>query len=194
MATSSLILGSVLLLGILATAMPQDFPYPALSVVDNHISEMTKFSNDTNESILQKRQPGGVIICTDINFGGTCGYAKQPYEECIQLTSPYFHTISSLGPDQFNALVLYSDNNCGDPGAITVVYPGSSDLRQVKKVNGDGSWNDHTGSFKVRQIPGAACLGYDIDFVNTFPDTNCNWCCGKCALGGEDCCPQGAGC
>ncbi|KAH8799687.1 hypothetical protein F5884DRAFT_113938 [Xylogone sp. PMI_703] len=167
--------------------------YPVLTS-ENHAAEMMQLANVTDTRRLETRQDGGIIICTDINWQGTCGYAKQPWNTCIQLTAPYWHTISSIGPDQFNAVVLYSDFDCTDPDAITITYPGKPDLTQVGKVNGDGSWNDHTGSFRVFQIPGADCLGYDIDFVGSFPDTNCQWCCGGCTIGGEDCCPQGAFC
>jgi len=47
-----------------------------------------------------------VIICQDINWQG-CGYAKQPWDLCIQLDAPWWHTISSIGPDEFNAIVAY---------------------------------------------------------------------------------------
>ncbi|CZR51257.1 uncharacterized protein PAC_01132 [Phialocephala subalpina] len=39
---------------------------------------------------LSKRQPGGVFITTDINWGGTTGYAKQPFDLCIQLNDPWY--------------------------------------------------------------------------------------------------------
>ncbi|KAE9410239.1 hypothetical protein BT96DRAFT_931039 [Gymnopus androsaceus JB14] len=48
---------------------------------------------------LEKRTPGGVYICTDINWGGECGYAVQALDACISLTSPWYDTISSFGPD-----------------------------------------------------------------------------------------------
>lgn len=32
---------------------------------------------------------GQVYICTDINWGGNCGFAKQPWDQCIQLDSPW---------------------------------------------------------------------------------------------------------
>lgn len=47
----------------------------------------------------QKRTVGGVYICTDVQWHGKCGYAVQPLNECIYLTSPWYKTISSFGPD-----------------------------------------------------------------------------------------------
>ena len=48
---------------------------------------------------LQKRTPGGVELCTDINWGGTCGYAVQPLNTCIILGDDWKNKISSFGPD-----------------------------------------------------------------------------------------------
>ncbi|KAJ6560355.1 hypothetical protein B0H19DRAFT_1260965 [Mycena capillaripes] len=48
---------------------------------------------------IAPRTPSGVKICTDINWGGTCGYAVQPLGVCINLTSPRKNAISSFGPD-----------------------------------------------------------------------------------------------
>ncbi|KAG2417813.1 hypothetical protein HFD88_000912 [Aspergillus terreus] len=61
----------------------------------------------TEANGLQKRVEGGVYICTDINWGGNCGFAKQPWDQCIQLDSPWWHSISSIGPDEYNAIVAY---------------------------------------------------------------------------------------
>ncbi|KAJ7213493.1 hypothetical protein GGX14DRAFT_445308, partial [Mycena pura] len=47
----------------------------------------------------QPRTPGGVFVCTDINWGGTCGYAVQPLQTCIVLAAPWLNAISSFGPD-----------------------------------------------------------------------------------------------
>lgn len=63
--------------------------------------------SERSDSLLEKRNIGGVClscyvnvcrakaylwqvyICTDINWGGTCGYKVQPLTECIVLTSPW---------------------------------------------------------------------------------------------------------
>lgn len=48
----------------------------------------------------QKRTIGGVYICTDINWGGRCGYAVQQTGACIVLGSDWNKQISSFGPDE----------------------------------------------------------------------------------------------
>ncbi|KAL5498848.1 hypothetical protein ACEPAH_2203 [Sanghuangporus vaninii] len=57
---------------------------------------------------IEKRTPGGVYICTDINWGGTCGYAVQPLDECIRLGPDWDGKISSFGPDPCTACVGYA--------------------------------------------------------------------------------------
>jgi hypothetical protein len=39
--------------------------------------------------VLDKRAKGGVYICTDVNWGGTCGYQVQPLNTCIHLDFPW---------------------------------------------------------------------------------------------------------
>lgn len=41
-----------------------------------------------------------MYICTDINWGGHCGYAVQPLGVCVVLGSEWAYQISSLGPDK----------------------------------------------------------------------------------------------
>ncbi|KAL6885674.1 hypothetical protein GGI43DRAFT_419074 [Trichoderma evansii] len=122
-----------------------------------------------NETSLQKRgTPGGCEICTDINWGGTCGYKVQPLstifkapdagrEICIVLTSPWYHTISSFVPDQGAYVQGFENNACGfetddpaGPPSVTISYPGYPDLRSV---GNQGNWNDMIGSFFVWQNP-----------------------------------------
>jgi hypothetical protein len=38
---------------------------------------------------VEKRAKGGVYICTDVNWGGTCGYQVQPLNTCIHLDFPW---------------------------------------------------------------------------------------------------------
>ena len=53
----------------------------------------------TPHAIAQPCTSGGVLFCTDIDWDGTYGYAVQSLGVCIFLTSPWYHTISSVGPD-----------------------------------------------------------------------------------------------
>ena len=57
--------------------------------------------------MVQKRNIGGVYICTDINWGGRCGYAVQPLGECIVLGSDWNKQISSFGPDDCTYCAAY---------------------------------------------------------------------------------------
>lgn len=66
---------------------------PALAVVFPACSEQAA-------SFPQRRTAGGVYICTDIYWGGHCGYAVQPLGVCIVLGSEWADKISSFGPDK----------------------------------------------------------------------------------------------
>lgn len=56
----------------------------------------------------QKRATGGVYICTDVGWGGRCGYAVQPVHKCIVLGSDWSNQISSFGPDQCTSCLAYT--------------------------------------------------------------------------------------
>ncbi|TGJ85461.1 hypothetical protein E0Z10_g3314 [Xylaria hypoxylon] len=74
---------------------------------------------------LEKRQPGGVNICRDINWNG-CDYAKQPWDLCIQLDSPWWHSISAIGPDEYNAIVAFDQTWYRPAGMIGSVVSACS--------------------------------------------------------------------
>lgn len=38
---------------------------------------------------LEERTVGGIKICTDVNWKGTCGYKVQPINKCIHLDPPW---------------------------------------------------------------------------------------------------------
>ena len=60
-----------------------------------------------NGTALEKRTVGGIFICSDINWGGTCGYAVQPINTCITLGSDWNNIISSIGPDPGTAVCIF---------------------------------------------------------------------------------------
>ncbi|KAL2015523.1 hypothetical protein VTK56DRAFT_5340 [Thermocarpiscus australiensis] len=178
---------AVSFLAVLAASSPS----PKQQPWDTSVEVPKGFQNITlmeRDEYLDKRQDGGVFICWDINWAsGTCGYAKQPWNECIRLDSPWWHSISSIGPDEYNAIVAYTDYNCGSSAQIAIFNPGYADLRTV-------GWNDQIGSFKVFQIPGSNCLG-DLSSNPAIDHlTDCNHCCTGCNLSGNGCCPPGAFC
>ncbi|KAK1768234.1 hypothetical protein QBC33DRAFT_619089 [Phialemonium atrogriseum] len=180
---------AILISAVLAAASPSvKWPPKDLTPEENLGSVGLNFTLMSRDEYLEKRQPGGVYICTDINWGGTCGYAKQPWNLCIQLDSPWYHTISSIGPDEYNAIVAYSDYSCGSSAQLAIFNPGYPDLRPA-------GWNDRIGSFRVLQIPGKNCLGAsDLDSSYFRTSTNCNSCCNGCNRSGQDCCPDGLFC
>lgn len=51
-------------------------------------------------AVSQKRTVGGVYICTDTDWKGTCGYAVQPLNTCIRMGQAWAFQISSFGPDK----------------------------------------------------------------------------------------------
>ncbi|KAF2430669.1 hypothetical protein EJ08DRAFT_697147 [Tothia fuscella] len=105
------------------------------------ITEGTGFpQSDT----LMKRAPGGVYICTDVNWKGTCGYKVQPLNTCIGLDFPWWQSISSFGPDQGTKCDLYHGYSCDDWIATGVGAPGYADLRTFANAN------DRIGSFICR--------------------------------------------
>ncbi|KAK6535511.1 hypothetical protein TWF694_001966 [Orbilia ellipsospora] len=107
---------------------------------------------------------GGIYICTDANWYGTCGYAVQPLGVCIVLTDPYYHSISSMGPDDPTLVTLFRDNYCADsswvgqycgnggPCLPQVYYPGVPDFstHYFSAAKNAGYYNDQVGSFWVR--------------------------------------------
>ncbi|KAJ7118539.1 hypothetical protein C8R43DRAFT_1112561 [Mycena crocata] len=97
-------------------------------------------SPSMTQTLASRNTPGGVKICTDINWGGTCGYAVQPLNTCIVLTSPWYHAISSFGPDHGAACFAYSQNNC-DEANWEFVFPGDA----TGGIFTHNSWNDQAG-------------------------------------------------
>lgn len=116
-----------------AVAAPAPAPAAEASQLDFEIVDSRPNSS------LEKRTVGGVYICTDINWSGTCGYAVQPLNTCIHLDFPWYHTISSFGPDVGTACTWYSDYNCQNWLVTRVGNPGYADMSNF--------YNDQIGSF-----------------------------------------------
>ncbi|KAI0703421.1 hypothetical protein BC835DRAFT_1023757 [Cytidiella melzeri] len=111
----------------------------------NHIGTPT-----VKTSRHARRTVGGVYICTDINWGGTCGYAVQAINQCIVLGSDWNKQISSFGPDECTICYAYSSNDCV-PSATqtagsewTFTYPGDD---TGGLYSGGVPWNDQISSF-----------------------------------------------
>ena len=119
------------------------------------------------------------------------------------------HTISSLGPDSGNAVVISEDNNCNNPG-WAVFYPGDVSYLTFHPTGpppfcanrtqanfdlqsnlDDIGWNNRIGSFVVRQV--AVLNGHEC-LWSVFPGASCNRCCNGCNRSGGGCCPNGQHC
>ncbi|KAI5120973.1 hypothetical protein M0805_006645 [Coniferiporia weirii] len=91
---------------------------------------------------LEKRTVGGVYICTDLNWEGTCGYAVQPLEECIVLGSEWSDQISSFGPDECTTCFGYEESSCSE-ASWEFNYPGDGS----GGLSTNNPWNDNIRAF-----------------------------------------------
>ncbi|KAH7316984.1 hypothetical protein B0I35DRAFT_461521, partial [Stachybotrys elegans] len=141
------------------------------------------WDNETDHNV-ERREPGGVYICTNPNWGGQCGWAKQPWDQCIQLDAPWNDAISSIGPDEYNALVAYQYQNCNPAGMVSSWYsPGYARLADI-------GWDNKISSFRVRQVSGPTCSWTEQDYLSgRLPGIDCRWCCEGCNRSGNGCCP-----
>ncbi|KAJ6532313.1 hypothetical protein DFH09DRAFT_1326099 [Mycena vulgaris] len=74
-------------------------------------------STNVSTNALVPRTPGGVLICTDINFIGTCGFAVQPFNTCISFTAPWYQSISNFGSDPGATCIAVAKITCNDDEA-----------------------------------------------------------------------------
>ncbi|KAJ6545085.1 hypothetical protein DFH09DRAFT_1172586 [Mycena vulgaris] len=61
---------------------------------------VVSFGVTSNASEIEKRTPGGVFICDELNWSGRCGFGVQALDSCIQLGDDWIYQISSFGPDE----------------------------------------------------------------------------------------------
>ncbi|KAJ7218813.1 hypothetical protein C8J57DRAFT_1537328 [Mycena rebaudengoi] len=107
----------------------------------------------SNGSEIEKRTPGGVFICDELNWGGRCGYAVQPLDVCIQLGSDWTFQISSFRPDDGATCYAYSKNSCSDAGSVwSFHYPGDA----TGGWGTDNPWDDRIASFKCEPDNGGS--------------------------------------
>ncbi|KAJ6469353.1 hypothetical protein C8R45DRAFT_1016762 [Mycena sanguinolenta] len=70
-------------------------------------------------------KPGGVFICQNTDWQGSCGYSVVAMNECILLTSPWLDTISSFGPDPGATCFAFASSNCDtDEAQWSFTFPG----------------------------------------------------------------------
>ncbi|KAF8189030.1 hypothetical protein BJ912DRAFT_1059296 [Pholiota molesta] len=82
---------------------------------------------------------GHLFVCIDINFSNTCANLNFNVNTCINFSSPFQDTISSLGPDPGFTCVAFVDANCSGAGLI-VTNPGFSSV--------PAAFNDVLSSFR----------------------------------------------
>ncbi|KAF8189025.1 hypothetical protein BJ912DRAFT_1042400 [Pholiota molesta] len=83
---------------------------------------------------------GHLFVCIDINFSNTCANLNFNVNTCINFSSPFQDTISSLGPDPGFTCVAFVDANCSGAGLI-VTNPGFSSV--------PAAFNDVLSSFRL---------------------------------------------
>ncbi|KAI5120972.1 hypothetical protein M0805_006644 [Coniferiporia weirii] len=115
------------------------------SALESSAIGVPAFMNATTDE-LEKRTVGGVFICTDINWGGTCGYAVQPIDECIILGSDWAYKISSFGPDECTTCFAYSQPSCAEE-SWEFTYPGDA----TGGLGTSDLWNDLIAAFMCEQ-------------------------------------------
>ncbi|MCJ1229044.1 hypothetical protein MMC12_005708 [Toensbergia leucococca] len=137
---------ALLLLSTLANTLPTN-PNTEISLINKPNTIPLPASTTIIPSNPHDLAIGGVYICADINWGGTCGYAVQPTYTCIDLGSDWDKKISSFGPDESTECVLYNVHGCLPDyasfpnGQPDIHYPGVADMRTI-------SFNDLTSSFR----------------------------------------------
>ncbi|KZV91921.1 hypothetical protein EXIGLDRAFT_769509 [Exidia glandulosa HHB12029] len=131
--------------------------------VDDPNTTVPVLASDADATLVKRTTYRGIYICTDVNWGGQCGYAQQPTNECISLQAPWWSAISSWGPDPGQKCYGYNSNLCkywapdgcdvpsecirygGNPSIGPVRAPGLSTVPQWQ--DGDFNWNDHMNSW-----------------------------------------------
>ncbi|KAJ7703451.1 hypothetical protein B0H16DRAFT_1638706 [Mycena metata] len=89
-------------------------------------------------------RPGGVFICTDLDWKGKCGYSVPPLNDCVLLASPWLDAISSFGPDPGSTCFAFNTGNCDQNEAQwSFTFPGD-DTGGEATTN---PWNDQITSF-----------------------------------------------
>ncbi|GAB0138969.1 hypothetical protein EsDP_00007188 [Epichloe bromicola] len=100
-------------------------------------------------SPIEKRQVGGVLLCTGVNATGTCKYQVYPLNQCQQLEKPFYQNTSTFAVDgeDFECnprLVDCGGPICTSPTGCTL---GPVDFNYKHKWNLDAGWDKYITSF-----------------------------------------------
>ncbi|KAF8642864.1 hypothetical protein AX16_009370 [Volvariella volvacea WC 439] len=138
---ASLLLASLLSATVVAAAPTEDWKYSV--GWDGTVLPPTAIGTPIDNSTdLEKRVPGGVFICENINWGPPCGYAVQPLGVCIVLGDDWKNKISSFGPDPGAICFGYSQNSCSQ-AQWSFTYPGDA----TGGLGTSEPWNDQLTNF-----------------------------------------------
>ena len=90
-------------------------------------------------SSLEKRTLGCIYATQDGGFNGASTYECHGNNACLFWNPFWRFGISSFGPDEGQACVIYHSQDCSSGGSVPFVYPGYGNL---------GEWNDNMGSYR----------------------------------------------
>jgi hypothetical protein len=102
-----------------------DFPYHPR---DTPKSPTAQRANGENGYI------GGLYMCTNYGFRGTCSYARYNMSVCYNLAAPFANNVTSISPDNYVGddkfkfkCSMWDGENCAGTND-TLVWPGTMDL------------------------------------------------------------------
>ncbi|UKZ51568.1 hypothetical protein TrVGV298_005328 [Trichoderma virens] len=104
---------------------------------------------------IEKREIGGVLLCTGANATGTCNYEVYKLDTCHQLKAPFHQNTSTFAPDGEDFECFPRIGNCGSictsPTGCTF---GSVDFNYEHKFDlGAIQWNNLISSFDCSKKP-----------------------------------------
>ncbi|KAJ4411730.1 hypothetical protein N0V82_008914 [Gnomoniopsis sp. IMI 355080] len=103
---------------------------------------------------IEKRQLGGVLLCTGAQSTGECTHQVVSFGTCTNLTAPYLTNTSTFAPDgeeQYCYPYLYPCGGiCKSPEGCTL---GAVSYNSTAKTNlaAAGGWNELIESFECYQ-------------------------------------------
>ncbi|KXX77166.1 hypothetical protein MMYC01_206582 [Madurella mycetomatis] len=63
-------------------------------------SILLAYATRVSSAPLERREPGGVLICTEANGEGICDYSVYEFETCHNLPPPLSKNAATFAPDE----------------------------------------------------------------------------------------------
>ncbi|KAJ4145268.1 hypothetical protein LMH87_004123 [Akanthomyces muscarius] len=99
-------------------------------------------------SPVEKREVGGVLICTGPDATGDCIYQKYELEKCHQLKAPFLGNSATFAPDGDDFYCYPHLSNCGECRSPSGCTFGAVDFNYEHKFNLTAiQWNTNLRSF-----------------------------------------------